>query len=39
MVSRADVNHTFTDAELDELKAFGTVESLRAGDAVRVAAA
>ncbi len=26
MVSRAEVNHNFTDAELDELRAFGTVE-------------
>ncbi|HEV7340971.1 MAG TPA: FAD-dependent oxidoreductase [Sphingopyxis sp.] len=32
MVSRSDVNHTFSDAELDELCAFGTVESHRAGD-------
>ena len=32
MTSRADVNHNFTDAELDELKAFGTVESHKAGD-------
>ncbi|WP_257549822.1 FAD-dependent oxidoreductase [Sphingopyxis sp. DBS4] len=34
MVSRAEVNHTFTDAELDELKAFGAVESHRAGDPI-----
>jgi thioredoxin reductase (NADPH) len=32
MVSRADVNHSFSDAELDELCAFGTVESHKAGD-------
>ncbi len=32
MVSPADVNHTFADAELDDLRAFGTVESHRAGD-------
>lgn len=32
MTSRADVNHNFTDAELDELKAFGTVELHKAGD-------
>ena len=32
MVSRADVNHNFTDAELDELRAFGAVESHKAGD-------
>ena len=32
MVSRSDVNFDFTDAELDELKAFGTVESHNAGD-------
>src|SRR3546814_17605763 len=32
MVSRAEVNHTFTDAELDELRAFGAVETHKAGD-------
>ncbi|WP_338425431.1 FAD-dependent oxidoreductase [Sphingopyxis kveilinensis] len=32
MVSRADVNHTFSDTELDELCAFGTIESHTAGD-------
>ncbi|MDO9369930.1 MAG: FAD-dependent oxidoreductase [Sphingopyxis sp.] len=32
MVSRSDVNFDFTDAELDELKAFGTVELHNAGD-------
>ncbi|HWT43027.1 MAG TPA: cyclic nucleotide-binding domain-containing protein, partial [Sphingopyxis sp.] len=32
MVSRSEVNHDFTDAELDELRSFGTVESHRAGD-------
>ena len=32
MVSRAEVNHTFTDTELDELKAFGTTEPHKAGD-------
>ncbi|WOF44868.1 FAD-dependent oxidoreductase [Sphingopyxis indica] len=32
MTSPADVNHTFTDAELDELAAWGTVESHRAGE-------
>lgn len=32
MVSRADVNHNFSDAELDELRSFGTVESHKAGD-------
>lgn len=32
MVSRIDVNHTFSDAELEELSAFGTVESHKAGD-------
>ena len=32
MVSRAEVNYNFTDAELDELRAFGTVESHKAGD-------
>ena len=32
MVSRADVNHDFSDAELDELAAFGTIESHRVGD-------
>lgn len=31
MVSPAEVNHTFSDAELDELCAFGIVESHRAG--------
>ena len=34
MVSRADVNHSFSDAELDELRAFGTVESHKAGDLI-----
>ena len=32
MVSRSDVNHTFSDSELDELCAFGTIESHKAGD-------
>lgn len=32
MPTRADVNHDFTDAELAELAAFGTVESHAAGD-------
>src|SRR3546814_15009982 len=32
MVSRAEVNHTFSDAELDELRGFGEIESHRAGD-------
>jgi thioredoxin reductase (NADPH) len=32
MVSPPDVNHTFADAEIDELRAYGTVESHRAGD-------
>lgn len=32
MVSRADVNHDFTDAELLELVAYGAVESHKAGD-------
>ena len=32
MVSPTDVNHTFSDAELDELRAFGSVESHRAGE-------
>ena len=32
MTSPADVNHTFTDAELTELVAWGTVESHRGGD-------
>ncbi len=32
MVSRADVNHDFTDAELAELAAYGAVESHKAGD-------
>lgn len=32
MTSPADVNHIFTDAELTELVAWGTVESHRAGD-------
>ncbi|SEH18406.1 thioredoxin reductase (NADPH) [Sphingopyxis sp. YR583] len=30
----ADVNHTFSDAEIEELIAFGTVESHRAGDPI-----
>ncbi|MEQ8310861.1 MAG: FAD-dependent oxidoreductase [Sphingopyxis sp.] len=34
MVSRADVNHSFSDAELDELCGFGTVESYKAGDLI-----
>lgn len=34
MVTPADVNHTFSDAELEELLAFGTVESHRAGDLI-----
>ncbi|MDR6831773.1 MULTISPECIES: FAD-dependent oxidoreductase [unclassified Sphingopyxis] len=34
MVTPADVNHTFSDAELQELLAFGTVESHRAGDLI-----
>ncbi|KTE15495.1 FAD-dependent oxidoreductase [Sphingopyxis sp. H115] len=34
MTPPADVNHTFTDAELEELMAFGTVESHRAGDLI-----
>lgn len=34
MVSRADVNFDFTDAELDELAAFGTIESHKAGDLI-----
>jgi thioredoxin reductase (NADPH) len=32
MTPPPDVNHTFTDAELEELIAFGTVESHAAGD-------
>lgn len=32
MVSRADVNHDFTDAELLELAVYGVVESHKAGD-------
>ena len=32
MIPPPDVNHTFPDAELDELIAFGAVESHRAGD-------
>ena len=32
MVSRSDVNHNFTDAELEELTAYGTVESHRTGE-------
>ena len=32
MVSRADVNHDFTDAELAELAVYGVVESHAAGD-------
>lgn len=32
MVSPADVNHTFSDAELDELRPFGVVEAHRAGE-------
>ncbi|MBU0823041.1 MAG: cyclic nucleotide-binding domain-containing protein [Alphaproteobacteria bacterium] len=34
MVTPADVNHAFSDAELEELLAFGTVESHRAGDLI-----
>ncbi|WP_432770393.1 MAG: FAD-dependent oxidoreductase [Sphingopyxis sp.] len=34
MISPADVNHTFSDAELEELLAYGTVESHRAGDLI-----
>ncbi|WP_228383876.1 FAD-dependent oxidoreductase [Sphingopyxis fribergensis] len=34
MVSRADVNYNFTDAELDELRAFGAIESHKAGDLI-----
>jgi thioredoxin reductase (NADPH) len=34
MVTPADVNHTFSDAELEELLAFGTVESHRAGELI-----
>lgn len=34
MVSRADVNHSFSDAELDELCGFGSVESYKAGDLI-----
>ena len=34
MVTPADVNHTFSDTELEELLAFGTVESHRAGDLI-----
>lgn len=34
MVTPADVNHTFSDAEIEELLAFGTVESHRAGDLI-----
>src|SRR3546814_7423264 len=32
MVSRAEVNHTFSDAELDELRGFGAIESHSVGD-------
>lgn len=34
MTAPADVNHTFPDAEIDELLAFGTVESHKAGDLI-----
>lgn len=34
MTPPADVNHTFPDAELEELAAFGTVESHKAGDLI-----
>ncbi|UNU44962.1 thioredoxin reductase [Sphingopyxis sp. YF1] len=34
MSTRADVNHDFTDAELAELAAFGTIESHRRGDLI-----
>ncbi|WP_332818353.1 FAD-dependent oxidoreductase [Sphingopyxis sp.] len=34
MVSRSDVNFDFTDAELEELTAFGVVESHKAGDLI-----
>ncbi len=34
MITPADVNHTFSDTELEELLAFGTVESYRAGDLI-----
>lgn len=34
MTPPADVNHTFSDAEIEELKAFGAIESHRAGDLI-----
>ncbi len=34
MATPADVNFDFSDAELDELMAFGTVESYKAGDLI-----
>lgn len=34
MTPPADVNHTFPDAEIEELTAFGTVESHKAGDLI-----
>lgn len=34
MTPPADVNHTFPDAELEELAAFGTIESHKAGDLI-----
>jgi thioredoxin reductase (NADPH) len=34
MTPPADVNHTFPDAEIEELIAFGTVESYKAGDLI-----
>ncbi|MGN6691055.1 MAG: FAD-dependent oxidoreductase [Sphingopyxis sp.] len=34
MTQPADVNHTFPDAELEELAAFGTIESHKAGDLI-----
>ena len=34
MITPADVNHTFSDTELEELLGFGTVESYRAGDLI-----
>jgi len=34
MTPPADVNHTFSDAEIEQLKAFGAIESHRAGDLI-----
>ncbi|WP_422060991.1 FAD-dependent oxidoreductase [Sphingopyxis sp.] len=34
MAAPVDVNYNFTDAELDELRAFGVVESHKAGDLI-----